>query len=144
MQKFSILSFGLRTLSIFIAATVSITPLPRIVSRHDIVCPGDIIPFNCSIQSKTVHLIWRVTLPGQMAIDILYNDTSNINVTRLNGYVTTSLTRYIGEEYIESVLTITVQPNESIDQLRLQCLIEDLGNDSSYVFFNTSSKLWYY
>ncbi len=124
----------------FCTATVSLIPLPRIVSRSDIECPGDTVPYNCSIQSnsETLLLLWHVTFPGQMPLTIVYNDTDNM--TRQNGYVSASLTSYTRDEYIESILTITVQPETSTEHLVLQCSIEDLGNDSSEVLINSSGK----
>ena len=118
--------------------------LNRVVSRPNIECPGDMILFNCSIHSnsETIHLIWRVILTGQTPIDIAYyNETSDFgSVPSLNGYFTSSLTRYTSDEYIESTLVITVQPDASSYQFLLQCLIESLGNDSIDVLINSSSK----
>ena len=126
---------------IFSLANVSVISL---TPRSDMECPGDTITYRCSIQSNSeeLHLIWRVSTSGQMPNDIIYNDTTNFtNMSRLNGYITTSLTRFIGDEYIESTLTITVQPNAEIRRFMLQCFIERLGIDFSDIVINSSSKL---
>lgn len=122
---------------------MSIIPLPRIVSRSEIECPGDIIPYNCSIQSNSeaLHLIWHITFPGLTPINIIYNDTSiHSNTSVLDGFVTASITRFIRDEYIESTLEITLQPNASQEHLLLQCFIEELGNDSTEILINSSRK----
>lgn len=133
----------LTVIFMFSIANVSLVPLQRVVARRDIECPGDIFPYNCSIlsNSETLHLIWRITLPGETPVDIsYYNGTFFDDTAGLNGFLTSSLTEYTSNEYIESILEITVQANSSTDQLMLQCLIEGLGNDSSYVLINSSSK----
>lgn len=121
---------------------MSLIPLPRMVSRHDIDCPGDIISYNCSIQSnsETLHLIWRVTLPGHsVPIDRVYNESSALNMN-VTSHINTYLSRYVRDEYIESTLAITVWNNASNDRLTVQCLIEKLGNDSVAVLIQSSSK----
>ena len=122
-------------------ASVVITPLERITSRNDIECPGDIIPYNCSIQSnsETIHLTWRVTLPGQAPINITYHNSSNLNsVDILNNFIKTSFDQYMNDEYIESTLNLTVVANVPINQTQLECFIEELGNDSVYVSVDIS------
>lgn len=115
------------------------------MSRHGLECPGDTIPYNCLIQSNSeaLHLIWHLTFPDSHAlIEIIFNgsSTSLAHETRLNGYINASLIGYTEDMYIESSLVITVHPNASMNQLFLQCLIEDLGNDSSNVLINSSSE----
>ena len=123
-------------------AVVSIIPLERIVSRDDIECPGDIIPYNCSIQSnsETVHLTWRVTIPGQTPVYITYYNATD-NDTSLNDYITTSVTGFESDRYIHSTLKITVYRGISMDQIMLECSINELGNESTtLVHVNTSSE----
>ena len=100
-------------------------PLQRIVSREDIDCPGDTISYNCSIQSnsETVQLTWRVTLPGQMPIDITYDNTSNLNtVDNLGFSITTTLTTYTRDEYIESTIVFTVLRDVVMNGTELECI----------------------
>ncbi len=130
-----------------LAASVSIISLERIVSRDDIECPGDIIPYNCSIlsNSETVHLTWRVTLPaGQIPINITYYSMTALdNSTSLNSYITTSLTGFRSDEFIHSTLEVSLQPGIPTDQIILECSIDDLGNDTIIVRINSSSKFYY-
>ena len=124
-------------------ASVFITPLERNVSEEGIECPGDIIPYNCSIQSNSemVHLIWRVTLPGQISQAVIYNGIENLdNRSSLNSYISTYLTAFKSNEFILSTLEITVVSDIPANGIMLECLIDALGNDSTFVFINTSSK----
>ncbi len=111
------------------------------MSRDDIECPGDIIPYNCSIQSnsETVHLTWRVILPGQMSFNVTYYGGFE-NRTRLNSYISTYLTGFRSDEFIHSTLEVTVRPDIPTDQIMLECSIGDLGNHTSTVFINTSGE----
>ncbi len=122
-------------------ASVSIFPLQRVTSRNDIECPGDIISYNCSIQSnsETVHLIWRVTLPGRIPINITYDSTSTLNdVDNLKSFISTSLDSLISDEYIESTLWVIVQVDIPANQTELECITGDLGIDSVSIFVNAS------
>ena len=125
----------------FYAASVEIIPLDRNVSRNDIECPGDIIPYNCSIQSNSeaVHLTWLVTLPGEASVSVTYPN-GDANRTSLNGYITTFLREFRSDEFIHSTLEVTVQPDLPTDQIMVECSIGDLHNDTIIVEINTSSK----
>ena len=118
--------------------------MERIVSRDDIECPGDIIPYNCSIlsNSESVHLTWNITLPGSLLNITYYGGLEFDNGSDLNSYISTSLTGFMSDEYIHSTLTIRVDPNiiPDTDQIMLNCSIGDLGFDISSVDINTSSK----
>ena len=113
------------------------------MSRNDIDCPGDIIPYECSIfsNSETLHLIWRVTIPGQEPRSIKYNNTLLDHSTiDLNNFVNAQLRNYESDAYITATLKIILQAGILINQTKVECIIRDLGNDSLYVFVNTSSK----
>ena len=113
------------------------------MSRNDIDCPGDIIPYECSIfsNSETLHLIWRVTIPGQEPRSIKYNNTLLDHSTiDLNNFVNAQLRNYEIDAYITATLKIILQAGILINQTKVECIIRDLGNDSLYVFVNTSSK----
>ena len=126
---------------LFISASVDIIPLERFVFREDIECPDDIIPYNCSIisNSETVHLTWVIMAPGQIPINITYNNISDIRDS-LNDYISSSVTAFRTDEFIHSTLEITVHPYISTDQIVLMCSIDDLRNDSIAVLVNTSSE----
>ena len=124
-------------------ATVSIYPLERNVSREDIECPGDTIPFNCSVNSnsETVHLIWRVALPDGTSFNISYDSTSPMNVPyNLNEFISSTLTQFRSDEYIESTLSLTVVAENVINHTRLECISENLQNDTVYVDVNISGN----
>ena len=100
------------------------------------------VRYNCSIlsNSEAVQLTWRVTLPGSMAINITYHDIS-FNNSRLNStIVETALLKYVEDEYIESVLTLTVPVDLVANQTIVECFITDLGYDSTVIFVNISSR----
>ena len=99
------------------------------------------MPYNCSItsNSETVHLIWRVTVPDLEPINITYNHTSKRDESNtLNTFISTTLTNFREDEYIESILYITVVADVPINQTKLECLIGHLGNDTVYVPVNIS------
>ena len=131
----------------FIIASVIIIPLERNVSRNDTECPGDTIPYICSIWSNSdkLQLTWRVILPGQQPLNITYHGTSNYNdVDFLNDFVTTSLTQFTNDQYIESMLTFIVSNDISTNwTVRLECLIEDLNSTMVYVTINLSGRFRY-
>lgn len=123
------------------AATVTISPLQRNVSNTDIDCPGDIIPYNCSIRSNSemVHLIWRVMLPEHMPINITYDSTSRLNNTdNLNDFISAIPRVYERGEYIESVLQLVLQDTISLNMTVTECIIEGLGIDSVTLIVNSS------
>ena len=116
--------------------------------RSDIECPGDTIPYNCSIQSNTEspELIWTVTIPGRMPISIRYDNTSNLNIMDDLGLnITSTLTVYSSEnelnhknEYLESVIVLTVLKNVSMSETLVNCAIADLKNNTASILVNTS------
>ena len=128
---------------------MTLTLLQINTRRDDIYCPGDTISYNCSIISnaEATHLNWKVTFPGLMPISFTYNSSSslykidnldmNISVT-LTDFTTTNLTEYVHEEHIESILTLTVLKNITINKIKLECSIADLHNDTVTVYINTS------
>ena len=117
--------------------------LERNTVRSDIDCPGDTISYNCSIlsNSETVHLIWNVEFPGLMPISIAYDNTSVLNnLDNLAMNINTTLSNYIDNEYIESIIVLTVLRNVIMNRTRLVCGIGDLENTITSVIVNTSGK----
>lgn len=76
-----------------------------------------------------MHLIWRVTLPEDVPIDITYNMTSALHVRNIfNAFIVTSLESYRSDEYVESLLTYTI--DSSIQPTKLECFITGFRNVS--------------
>ena len=119
--------------------------MPRTPSRSDIECPGDNITYNCSIESnsETVHLIWHVTLPGQKQFNITYYNSSSspYQVNDLNGFISTTLERYVNDKYIESILQLIVPFGIKINQTLLECSIGHFDNSSASVLVDSSGTL---
>ena len=127
-------------LDVFHVANISIYPLERNASREDIECPGDTIPYNCSIYSnnETLHLTWRVVLPDGLSLNLTYDNTTTANVPySLNEFISSTLTQFQSDEYIESTLSLTVLADTLLNQTKLECIIENLI-DTVYVEVNTS------
>lgn len=113
------------------------------MSRSDIECPEDIVPFNCSIQSnsETLHLIWRVNVPGQVPINITYDNISSLyEVDFFNNIISTSLQAFESDNYIESTLELTLSRSVSTNRTRVGCIIDSLGNDSILVTIDSKGE----
>ena len=84
-----------------------------------------------------------------MPISFTYNSSSslykidsldmNISVT-LTDFTTTNRTEYVNEIYMESILTLTVLRNITMNNTKLECSIADLHNITATVFINTSGR----
>ncbi len=125
----------------FSLASVSLNLFERNIMRPDIDCPGDTISYNCSIQSnsETVHLMWSVTLPGSTPLSIIYDNTSVINsMDNLAMGVSTVLTQYRRDEYIESMIILNILGCNDSDLL---CSIGDLESMSAYLSSVNSSGI---
>ena len=130
-------------IKICFSAAVSVYLLERNTARVGIDCPGDTISYNCSIlsNSETIHLIWTITLPGQASINITYDSTSTLNNNDIMGAnINTILKEYRRDEYIESILTLTVLSDIVLDGSMIGCSISDLSNNSTMVYVNTTGK----
>ncbi len=131
----------------WLAASINLTALQRNVSRQDIECPGDTIPYMCSVQSnsETVQLRWLITFPGQDAITVLYSNDSDQNImdrVYLDMNITTTLIVYSREdEFIESELELTVLQNIPMNGTMLECRSEGLDSELRIVSVNTSGTI---
>ena len=77
-----------------------------------------------------------------MPISIAYDNTSVLNnLDNLAMNVNTTLTNYIDNEYIESIIVLTVLRNVIMNRTRLECGIGDLENTITSVIVNTSGKV---
>ena len=128
---------------VYFAAIVEIVPLDSdIISEVNIDCPGDILSYNCSIQSNSeaVYLTWRVTLPGESPISVTIYPSDNSTGARLNDYITATLTGFRNNEFIHSTIEFTVHPDIPTDQIIVECSIDDLGNDTITLYIQKASK----
>lgn len=113
--------------------------------ESDIECPGDVLTYNCSIRSNSenLHLIWRVTLPGDILIHTMYNMTSALqDRNTLSTFISTSLESYTDDKYIESLLFYTIQASDpSLQTATLECFITGLGNASVDIISSAAGLL---
>ncbi len=125
-------------------AIVSLNLIEKNAVRSDIDCPGDTRSYNCSIlsNSENVHLTWTITLPdSSMPIVITYDRISMLNENNyFDESITTILTGFRSDEYIESVMTVTLLGNFSLNESRIECNIADLSSDSILVRIVSSGK----
>ncbi len=127
-------------------ANVSLNLLEKNTVRSDIDCPGDTLSYNCSVQSNSenVHLTWTITLPNKMTMVITYDSTSRLNESNyLDESISTILTDIRSDEYIESVLTVTLLSNVSLNGSRIECNIANLSSDSILLRVVTSGKNYF-
>ncbi len=109
----------------------------------DIDCPMDTISYNCSIlsNSERVHLTWSVTLPGSMPVTITYDNSSILNnMNNLAMGVITILSTYRSDEYIESIIVLTLLIEVALDGTMLECSISDLDNETATLYINSSGS----
>ena len=93
--------------------------------------------------SETVQLTWRVTLPGMMPVNITYDNTSIPNTvdTVFGNNITTTLTNFTVDTYIESRIVFTVLRDVILNGTMLECLSEHLDDSVTTVFINISG-MW--
>ena len=116
-------------------------PLQPNVSRMDIMCPGDMISYRCSVysNSENVQLMWLVTLPQENSVMILYNNLSDVNsVNHLSVGITSKLTQFTNDQFITSELELSVLRGVSRNGTLIECTSEGLDSESQVVFVNTS------
>ena len=123
-------------------ASVNLVLLERDTSRSDIDCPGDTLSYRCSVvsNSETVQLTWRVTLPGMMPVNITYDNTSIPNTvdTAFGNNITTTLTNFTADLYIESTNVFTVLRDVTMNGTEIACISAHLDDNSTTVFVNIS------
>ena len=115
----------------------------RYVSRMNIECPGDMISHVCSVMSNSeeVQLTWTVTFPGESPIEISYNGSSIVNETHfLDKNVTAILSKYTTNEFVESVILLTVLSGVYINGTTIECSSEDLDSKAVDVLVNASGN----
>ena len=126
---------------LYFTATITLTTKPRISSRTDIECPGDIISYVCSVHSNSenVQLKWHILFPRQSPIEILYDHASTTNIAdTLKLGVETTLTNFTRDNYIESLLELTIIKGVPINGTEIECSSENLNSVRIEVLVNTS------
>lgn len=86
-------------------------------------------------------LKWLVTFPGQAPLSVTYTNFSAAgSVDTLGMNVTTVVTNNDRGGFIESILTLTVLFNVSMNETQIECHSEDLDSETMNVFVNTSGR----
>ena len=83
--------------------------------------------------------MWLITFPGQDTITILYTNISDQDPMN-HSAVSSTLTQYRSDEFIESQIVLTVLRNVSMNGTRLECRSENLTSATEIVHFATSGK----
>ena len=124
----------------FFIASITLISLRPNVSSQDIECPGMTIPYRCSVvsNSETVQLTWLASFPGGEEVTISYVDDSTLTMTQDLGLgITSVLTQYTRDVFIESEITLTVLQN-SMNGTVLECSTENLAEELVTVYVNIS------
>ncbi len=88
-----------------------------------------------------MHLIWLVTLPGKVPINISFDGSSSLEaVYYLDMNISATLTNYIAEEYIESIIVLTVLRDVVVNGTVIECRSGDLDRSTAIVNVNMSGK----
>ena len=107
--------------------------------------------FSCSIASSQQELIWRVTIPGQILLPVVnetstlmpLNETSNENSTVITSYIT-AYPIDNNENFITSVLEITVVPEIANNRITVECSGEDIDANVSILINSGEHKLLFW
>lgn len=111
---------------------ITLLPLPRIVASDDIECPGDVIPFSCSIESNSeadLYLVQTLTIPSP-------------NMPRLAYIYTSTISRTAGDFDFGNSTVNVVLPDDIalVNDTDIECRIEGFGNASTILKLQTSGK----
>jgi hypothetical protein len=147
LLKVTVISEGLCIESMCFAslcvASVELTLLERSV-YDSIECPGDKILYNCSVESNSenVQLTWVVTFSDSTTFNkTYYNISDNITDGTMNDLgISTVLTRYVEDQYIESLITFTVLDGVHLNGSVLTCRSNALDESSVDVYVNTTGE----
>ncbi len=90
-----------------------------------------------------VHLVWNVSLPGTAPLSIVYDNTSILNnLDDLDMGITTMLTQYQSDKYIESIIIVTLLMGVTFNNSNVQCGISNLDSMSANLYVNTSGIVY--
>jgi phage-related protein len=127
-----------------VTAFVTLTENSRNNSRGDIECAGDTVTYNCSVlsNSEDVTIMWFITIPGEETFSTKYNGSSDVNsVSYLGSNVTTTLTVFTDQEYIESTIKLTVLDYLDMNGTVLECGSAHLDSEVTIVYINKSGTV---
>ena len=71
--------------------------------------------------SEAVQLTWRVTIPEGTSMNVTYYNGSSNDANFNSPVVQTTLLEYIIDEYIESILILTVPVDLVVNQTIVEC-----------------------
>ncbi len=111
---------------------------------EDIDCLGDTISYSCSIlsNSETLDLIWRVTIPGLLPINIMYNINSSLgNVEYFPENISVVLTSYRKDMYIISSINFKVLRYVTLNETLLECGMTGFNHKSVHLLVNSLGKI---
>lgn len=93
-------------------------------------CPGDIVLYNCSVESNTedLELTWRISLPNKTIFTVTHNSFSTLDTNEVDMIFDSTLTTY-SDTFIESILVLTLLDNVSMDGIIVECSIHDLDSE---------------
>ena len=89
-----------------------------------------------------MHLTWHISIPDLSPLNITYDGTSTINVINVLDFnISTTLTMYRPDMYIESTIFLTLLKNVTMNGTLVECNIDpDLDSASIIMPVNTSGK----
>ena len=95
----------------------------------------------CSVHSNSenVQLKWQLAFPTESPLEILYDHASTTNtVDILKTGAKAILINFTRDNYIESLLELTIVKGVPINRTKIECSSENLDNANVEVFVNTS------
>ena len=119
-------------------AFVTLSPFQRIRRFENIECPGDIIIYNCFVgtNAETVELIWQVTFPEMMPMNITIVNGSNLTYDL--GMSVSAIVVNFGQDVVESMIRLTVLEGVNMNETELLCRKSDINETITTVFVDSS------
>ena len=92
-------------------------------------CYGDTLTYNCSstVPNIFVNLIWTISYPGLNPVTITYGSNSPLNIREKSMMgISSILTRYTRNLYMESLVMLTVLRNISMNEIQVSCAVSNI------------------
>lgn len=107
---------------------ITILPLPRIVASSNIECPGDVIPYSCSVQSNSDTDLYQV-------------QNLVLGIPKLEYTLVSNISRITGSDFGTSIINVVLPVDVmSVNNTEIECRIENYGDDRIHVELITSGK----